>query len=266
MKFTKTLLVTALMATSVAAQASFNSTNIAGGADALLVLVDSTNSSSYVLDLGVNQGSLSTLSTTPSLLGQTISAASDANLASFLGNEGASDVVKWSIVSGLSGAQGTLTGYYTLATTVAVGPSLTPTSLGSVLSYVESTIGRSVDAAAGANSAFASATTNTVDYVGGLAASIQSSLTAAKVDSALVTAAGTSLNLWESYQNGATTTAKLNLGGPLTFSITGTGVDAVATLAPLPAVAAVPLPTSVWMFLSGVVGLLSLNRRKNTAV
>jgi hypothetical protein len=70
------------------------------------------------------------------------------------------------------------------------------------------------------------------------------------------------LELWEARRSAAKANAFTDLGS-VNFSIAGnTGTLVIGNTTP----AAVPLPTSVWMFLSGIVGLVSMKRRKNAAI
>jgi hypothetical protein len=243
MNTTKTLIAAALLASAASAQAITQT-------DVILTLVDTNNSSSYNLDLGV---SATAAEATPASLNVTINGASDANFASFISGITAGDNVFWRVDGSTTGnflstfVDSAINGYFTNNANGITNVNGASSGINTEHSFFVSATNSAWFS--NAASGYAGASTN----VGASEGPYTNSA-----------AFGTNLNLWEAYKVGKTGVTTLNLE-TLNFSVDTTGANAVGTLA-VPTVAAVPLPTSVWMFLSGVVGLLSLNRRKNSAV
>jgi hypothetical protein len=256
MQFTKTLMAAALLAATGAAQAAAPSTY----ADEVLSVVDTTTGAAYAVDLGVTPASLFA---SPSLT-YTVDASADANLTSFLAGVGSSDNVIWRVEGGTNTKVGAL--YYdnVISTftstsvsdfqknTTYISNSIGTTNLTNTYSAVFGELnGYVLGAVAGASwySASGSTSGNSTDAGGNEGPLVNSA------------APGTSLELWSVNRTGLNASTSTDLA-TANFNITGSGSAAVATLT-VGAVSSVPLPTSVWLFLSGVMGVLSLKRRKS---
>lgn len=246
MKFTKTLIAAALLASAGVAQASFNAS------DEILTIVDTTNSSTYYLDLGVTPASLQT---SPSL-NLTINGSSDANFASFVSGLGSSDNVFYRVDGAYTYnfvttfVDNSISSYYTNNSNGVTAVLGTVASIQNDETIAAAAAGAGNSAyVANGGTGYAGASTNANNQEGSF------------VNSAAI---GTNLNLWEGVRNSKTSTTELNLG-TVDLTIAGTGTSAVGSLT-IGTASAVPLPTTAWMFLSGVVGLLSVKRRKNAAV
>jgi len=276
MKFTKTLIAAALLASAGVAQA----TDANFQSDAVLSIFDYTNSKSYSIDTGVSFASLDPAYTaaaqagtatdaqlqafTPDLSGLnlTVSAASDANFAALINAEGANDHLYWSL-------NGTDTNdfisTFTTSSTAAVNTQLqlagTAEAFGGVITLIGSEVtAQSQASSTTANSIFEGSINgaDAAKYGLGVSGNSGNLVTGVQVNN--------NLNLWAVYSNLNTNNYLADNYGALNLALTGTGAGTVATLSVVPATSSVPLPTSVWMFLSGVVGLLSFNKRKNSAV
>jgi hypothetical protein len=263
MKFTKTLIAAALLAVAAGAQAQTYSTS-----DEVLNVVDTTNGNVYSLDLGITAAALATDLTNGTGISATVSAASDANFASFVSAAG-SDALAYAVEGVASAKVGTKTyqeilfsdGSTTSSTFSTTFASSTAgvANLGSAYANIVSELGFATTA--GSLSLYAPAGWANTGYNtagGALAGGVFASV-------------GTALDFWNIQRTGATAITISDLaptsGSPVDFSIVGTGSSAVGTLVIGPqSTSAVPLPTTVWMFLSGIVGVLSLKRRKHTAV
>jgi hypothetical protein len=248
MQFTKSLIAAAMLVATGVAQAAAPSTYV----DEVLTVVDTTTGAAYAVDLGVTPASLLS---SPSLT-YTVNASADANLTSFLAAEGTSDNIIWRVEGGTYTKPGAL--YYDNV----ISTFTTANAADFSTIYPNNTSG---------TAAFTSTYNNVYGelngYVlGGVANASYyqvSGFVYAPGEGILVNSAapGTSLNLWSEARTGTNAYAPTELAAA-DFNVTGTGSAAVATLTvssvPLPT----PLPTSVWLFLSGVMGVLSLKRRK----
>jgi len=248
MNFTKTLLAVALLATGSAAHASF----IAG--DAVLTVIDSTNSTEYAVDLGVTTAALQA---NPSLTFTT-----DALFATFVAGEKAGDAVFWNVSGGYSTLKSGK-GYSDFVETMVTAnvsdlATVFPNTNGGVTTITANqgnvTLIQSaqfanaiVTAGVAANSAISSGAWNT--NIGG------------NVNDA---AYGTALNLWQVARTGSAAITETLLA-TANFTATATSGTLVIGSTSGGTTSAVPLPTSVWMFLSGIVGLLSMKRRSSAA-
>jgi len=249
--------------------------------DVVLSVFDNTNGKAYSIDTGVTFQSLdpnylATAGTDtdaqqqafkPSLSGLnlTFSYATDSNFAALVNAEAAGDHIYWTINGTDSNDLVSTFTTPTTAATISTDLGLT----GSALGFANSA--SAVYAELGNQATTASSTANSI-FVGSLSNSADAAHYGVNVGSqegALVNAAlaGTNLSLWAVYANQTSGDNLTNNYGALSFTLTGTGNSTVGTLSVVPAtVAAVPLPATAWMFLSGVMGLLSVKRRKNSAV
>ena len=253
MQFTKTLMAAALLAATGAAQAAGPSTTYA---DEVLSVVDTTTGAAYAVDLGVTPASLLA---SPSLT-YTVDASADANLTSFLAGVGSTDNVIWRVEGGTNTRLGTTNTYYdnvisTFTSTSAsdVSSAMSVTYQIAAYNYIYSELsGYVLGGVPGASwySASGSTSGNSTDAGGNEGTLL--------VNSA---ALGTGMELWSDNRTGASAITAADLA-TANFNVTGSGSAAVATLT-VGAVSSVPLPTSVWLFLSGVMGVLSLKRRKS---
>ena len=258
MQFTKTLMAAALLAATGAAQAVGPSTY----ADEVLSVVDTTTGAAYAVDLGVTPASLLA---SPSLT-YTVDASADANLTSFLAGVGSTDNVIWRVEGGTNTRLGTTNTYYD--NVISTFTSTSASDFQTNTTYISNSIGTNnltntysavflelngyvLGAVAGASwySASGSTSGNSTDAGGNEGPLVNSA------------APGTSLELWSVNRTGLNASTSTDLA-TANFNITGSGSAAVATLT-VGAVSSVPLPTSVWLFLSGVMGVLSLKRRKS---
>ncbi|MDD4915100.1 MAG: hypothetical protein PHW13_08715 [Methylococcales bacterium] len=254
MQFTKSLIAATLLAAAGAAQAgTFAYT------DEVLTIVDTTNDSAYNLDLGVTP---TALISSPSL--NVSIDSTDANFAAFMNGVTAGDNVIYRLEGTyVSGKNGTLLNTFTTSSSSDISAEWGPTAtaglgntIGNSTGGVTGTLASyAVQAGAGSMSAYWAATT----YATGLGTN-NSGGEGPLVNSA---ALGSGLTLWDvSKTSSAVSVANT---AAVDFTVSGTGSSAVGTLT-VGAVSAVPLPTSVWLFLSGVMGVLSLKRRKHSAV
>ncbi|MGD0959778.1 MAG: VPLPA-CTERM sorting domain-containing protein [Methylomonas sp.] len=253
MKFTKTLIAASLLASAGFAQAAQFSTS-----DEILNVIDTTNQSSYSLDLGVTPGSLESLTPSSSPLTYT----TDSNFSAFWNAIGAGDSVVFSVE-----------GQYNAATSGKALPHLDATfttanasDISSV--YANSTAGVTAlsNATGGVNIELTQAnagvatgsmsvvyTSAATGYIG--AYGTNNSNTEGSLTNAV--AVGSSLNLWEVNKSGSGVAETLL--SPVSFAVNnGVGTLTIGTTTS----SAVPVPASVWMFLSGIAGLVSLKRRK----
>jgi len=194
------------------------------------------------LDLGVTAASLVT---TPSL-NVTISGATDANFASFVTS---GDTLVYQL-------EGYTSGHTFIGTTTnSVGQATdTVAQLGTAASGINAEVG----SYQGANKGV---TTGSSIWESSLPNPTFSGTNANTQQPSTVQAVGTSIDIWNSYYTTSPTTVHSVDFATVDLTISGAGTAAVGTLT-VGAASAVPLPTSVWMFLSGVVGLLSVKRRK----
>lgn len=247
MQFTKTLIAAALLVGANAAQASFSE------ADQIFTIVDVQAGSSYSLDLGVTAASLIS---NPSL-NVTVN---DSNFAAFMATVAAGDTVDYRLESIYSSVANNVTLVNTFTTSSASDVSATFTndpSGGTAMANAFSILG---SGEIGSYQTYANGAMSLVYTSNSPAATIygdhaQGSLGALTNDAA----PGTALTLWEVNKNGrgGTTTVVPTDLASVNFTVSGT----TGTLT-VGSVSAVPLPTSVWLFLSGVMGVLSLKRRK----
>jgi hypothetical protein len=249
MQFTKSLIAAAMLVATGAAQAYTNT-------DEILTVVDTTNNSSYSLDLGETA---SALLASPSL-NVTINASSDTSFSSFISGVGSSDTVIYRVEG-----EFLTTGTKPYANVISTFTTSTSTDLSSVfgvsalaslyttLGTELATYGQSLATVTGASAVLAAGSGFFPTY-GTAAQSNEGNL-----DNSA--ALGSALNLWQVNKTSSTNVNNTDLAA-VNFSVTGTGSSAVGTLAIGSSVSSVPLPTSVWLFLSGVMGVLSLKRRK----
>jgi hypothetical protein len=249
MKFTKTLIAAALFATVGTAQASFTTpattSSGANGADLVLTVVDTTDGNFYALDLGITTAQLIA---NPSVLG-TVN-ITDSNFASFVNAETAGANILYKVEGGSQSKNAYVTTLDTTVATADFGAQVKPI-LSGAFSNVTTEFGAYAGYAAGASSIFE------VGSAGGYtqAASINDSGSLGNYSSSA--APGTALNLLLEQRTSSTVWTPTQLG---TYDLTVNGTT--ATLAPP---AAVPLPATAWMFISGMLGLLSFGRNKKSA-
>ena len=253
MKFTKTLIAATLLATGGLAQASvFGITNATTGSDAVLTLVDTANKSYFAVDLGITYASLAA---NPSQL--SADQVTGGNFTTFITNAG-SDAIQWKLEAGYNYKTGTPTYITTLETDVtaaALQAQLVTTDLATAITNLGNSFNGYNGSAAGSNSI--TVANNGAGYSTAYSVNDQGPLN----NWSNSVAVGTALNLFETQQTGKTTVVSTEILAGLTFNVNGsTGTFTTASTAP-----AVPLPTTAWMFLSGVIGMLSL-KRKNSSV
>ena len=87
MQFTKTLIAAALLAVAAGAQAQVSSS------DLVLDVVDTSNNSTYVLDLGITAATLVSDLASNQGISATVSAATDANFSAFISAVGSDSLV-----------------------------------------------------------------------------------------------------------------------------------------------------------------------------
>jgi hypothetical protein len=273
MKFTKTLIAAAMLTGAGAAQAAITVN------DAVLSIFDYTNGKSYSIDTGVSFASLDPnylpngsitgdgsatdaqqQAYMPSLAGLNLTISNDANLASLINAEGAHDSIYWTINGSDSNDLVSTFTTTTKAADISAALQLTGTAayFASSATLINAEIGDQGSAAGSANSLFqgSSSYANAAHYGLNLNNNEGSLVNAAQV--------GTNLNLWAVYASAAGDNLTNNYGA---LSLTLGTTAGSATLAVVPTtVSSVPLPTTAWMFLSGVIGLLASKRRKNSAV
>jgi hypothetical protein len=247
MTFTKTLLAVAMFATVGSAQAN----NINAG-NLLLSVIDTTNRSSYSIDLGVTAVAFEA----NPVLNTTIS---DANYAAFVGGIAAGDNVTYNIQSNYAWKTGyaDLLATYTTSALSDVAALYTSNSTGvNSLSAAANKVGSIITLENGyATSSSVLITNGALGYVG--VYGVNNTNTEGSLTNQI--AVGSSLYIYESRRTAPTTVVSTQLA-TVNFDLGGHLV--IGNSAP----AAVPLPTSVWMFLSGIVGLVSMKRRKNAAI
>jgi hypothetical protein len=283
-QFTKTLLVAAIaLAVTGVAEAKIASPVDATqftGSEAVLTIWNTTLQKSFSLDLGVKQSAF--LADTTSTRNWDFS--TDANLISFLANNGQSDDIIYNVVSGSGSTnnQSALVsgGIYNGLTKKAASLSsygLITTSSNSFADFklVTSTstkINNGISAVAGNIVALNSASGQSA----GLDADNVSVYAATPADQGYAgTAFGTNLDgKLGSFNVFGDQSSTLDVFRASLNPTTGSGVVftqfagtyklnlAAGTLQ----YSAVPLPAAVWMFGAGLMGMLRLNRRKSMAV
>jgi hypothetical protein len=249
--------------------------------DVVLSVFDNTNGKAYSLDTGVTFQSLdpnylATAGTDtdaqqkafkPSLSGLNLifSYATDSNFAALVNAEAAGDHIYWTINGTDSNDLVSTFTTPTTAATISTDLALQGTASGfnNSASAIYAELGdQATTQTSTANSIFVGSLSNYANaaHYGVNVGSQEGGL----VNAAL---AGANLNLWAIYANQSSGDNLTNNYGALNFTLTGAGSSTVGTLSVVPAtVATVPLPTTTWMFLSGVMGLLSIKRRKDSAV
>jgi len=249
--------------------------------DVVLSVFDNTNGKAYSIDTGVTFQSLdpnylATAGTDtdaqqkafkPSLSGLNLifSYATDSNFAALVNAEAAGDHIYWTINGTDSNDLVSTFTTPTTAATISTDLALQGTASGfnNSASAIYAELGdQATTQTSTANSIFVGSLSNYANaaHYGVNVGSQEGGL----VNAAL---AGANLNLWAIYANQSSGDNLTNNYGALNFTLTGAGSSTVGTLSVVPAtVATVPLPTTTWMFLSGVMGLLSVKRRKNSAV
>jgi hypothetical protein len=253
MQFTKTLLATALFAVAGVAQASFTAT------DEYLTVIDTTNNSAYVLDLGVTPAALAA---SPSLSVSLDS--SDANFSSFESGITAGDTVLYRVEGAYNTtvstkSYGHVVGSFTTSLASDFAGQYPNSSTG--VSHLASTVS-TLNTEAG----YYSSATASEYLAAGSAYSIWGTNAQTLEGTTVINSAavGSALTLWGVDRTGTSAITETNLAA-VNLAVTGTGANAVGALT-VGSVSSIPLPTSVWLFLSGVMGVLSLKRRKNAAV
>jgi hypothetical protein len=245
----KMTLVAGALALAVAGQANAailgNSTTV-GGSDLILSAWDSTNNTSYTVDLGVTMASFLAAPTTAAAASNLGNLGADANFKSFLAGVAATDTTNWNIV-GMTGATSYL---FTSATTP------TPDSVSGVKTFNSASdlYMTSASLAAGAGtSAYVVGTSTTSGYAGYQFGSNFGGKSTGFSNSAAI---GSTMNFF-----GETALTRTGTGVVTpyaqTFTLTTAGLNVAA-------VAAVPEPGEWLLMLSGLalIGFIA-TRRKN---
>lgn len=277
MKFTKTLVAAALLAGASGAQASVQLSTDAfkGGSEFILTLWDQAGAKSYTLDLGLTVAAFKADVTAPH--SWTISSSADANFASVLSNADFAGL-QYSVVGGQQKAssaaeypavgyglyttlnsqntQADLQGRYGTANMTNLNGSLQ--KLATYLGVVNTAQGGVVDVAQNLSDFQTSdkpayAGKNWSGNIGGSMGGVASNLD-------LV---GTAMHF--EYVGGSTASKPVytEYDNVWNFTLNTVGGVTTGTLTYDAIPAAVPLPATAWMFLSGVMGLLSFKRRKS---
>lgn len=244
----KTLIAIAMLASASAAQAA----NFTGN-DEVLSVIDFTNKTSYSVDLGVTSAAFTA---TPTLT----TTFQDANWTAFNNGISSGDSLGYRLEGGYNtGRNNSIVVDQTYTTSLAsdVTSAIPVLAIGTAVAAIVQELNAyaTISSTGGIEGNVASAFITGSSYAGSYGNN------SANILSNLITTAavGSSLNLWETSKSGTTTIAT-NLG-TTNFSINA-GVGSFTLNGGTVAISAVPLPTSVWFFLTGVVGLLSVKRRK----
>lgn len=273
MKLNKKLLAVAIgaamMATGVAeAKIEATDTITGTGSELILSVWDKTASTSYTLDLGIFQSDAKTMPSFTRAIG-------DANFTSFLGSIASGDTVVYSVMGGSSlfNVDADLVSYGFMSTlknpsTVAdmSGQFIDDSRISFADSKLKTFIG-AVNTKAGESAGSLATNASVVSLSGSNAwnaSKIGSNLNSAMNNLNAWGDAGDTLHFYRSYLLGsvdAGVTATAAELGTWTFNINGGS----ASLAYAPT-SAVPVPAAIWMFMSGLMGMVAMNRRKNATI
>lgn len=261
MKFTKTLVAAALLASSAGANAAIQSASATGANEAWLSIYDATQKTTFTLDLGV---SLATLFTNNADSNYSLSFDLDALSA-------ASPNGKWSTFAANLDAAATSWGVMVAGGSKYAVTSETAIPKISILSGVTNIVTK-------INGHTSQVSTSQVIDNGGIANASQASTNLSSIvldsDTAGTGQHNQPLPFRTLFGSNASADADINGATSQFWMIDGTKTPVVAAqewkldlagakLTYAAAPAAVPLPAAVWMFGAGLMGVLRATRRKS---
>jgi hypothetical protein len=263
MKINHLLTAAVALASAGTAQATALTTT-----DEVLTVVDFTNQSSYSLDLGVTAISL----VSSPVLSVT---AADTNFQTFMNLTSTGDDVEWRVegnnITTVSGKEyDNLISTFTTSVASDFQANALYLNATNGITHLATTVA-TINAEQGYYSFYPGSLTSsayntlaTLSFDPGVWGTNAQGTEGDLINSA---ALGASLNLWSIARTDATTITPTNLT-TANFTVTGSGTNAVGQLTigqqATGSITSAPLPTSVWLFLSGITALLSLKRRKNS--